>query len=242
MKDLQQQQKIQERSFNIYAPKSNIAETISSRLDNISIELNVTNHTFLNKFASHGMSKGHLKRFAIQWYKVITAHKRAFGGLIYNTPNELLRADLITILHDEYGLGNPKNMHTLLFLRVPLELGLTKKEIDNSQEIEEVKNFREQVDKIWVKGSPAEAYGIVYLFEKIGAEFHRKFLQGLQKSGLSEYALQYSKLHLIAEEEHAKIVVNGLGLYEDQIEDLERGVRVAGEIMLKLWNGFEKYV
>ena len=129
----------EQRAFNIYTKSSPKAKEIVNKLNAIVENSEVTNHHFLNKFASESMTKEQLKRFSIQWCKVITSHKRAFGGLIYNTPNELLRADLVTILHDEYGLGKPENMHTRLFLRVPLELGLTEKEIDKVAEIEEVK-------------------------------------------------------------------------------------------------------
>ena len=231
----------QSRSFRIYTPKGVEADSISNKINNLTTTLNVTNNLFLDKFASKGMTKDQLKKFAIQWYKVISSHKVAFSGLVYNTPNELLRADLITILYDEYGLGDPKNMHTALFSRIFPEIGISQQELIKTKEIKEVEDFRKLVDKTWVNGSPAKAYGLVYLFEKIGVAFHTKFWEGLKKSGISEYGLSYSKLHSVAEKEHAEIVVNGLEVYKDQIKDLEDGIKIGAGIMISLWKGLDKH-
>lgn len=232
--------KQRKESFQPYTPFVEGTEEIGERLSDIVTELVVTDQSFLNRFAAEGMTTPQLRKFSAQWCKVIGEHKRAFTGLINNTPNDLLRADLLTILYDEYGNGDPQMMHTALFARVAAEAGI--KPQDRIAAIYEVDAFGNYVGQTWRTGNPAEAYGIVFVFESVGTSFHTKFLHGLERSGIQEHALAYSRLHAVAEKEHAKIVRRGLGVYKDQIAALERGVRRGADALHRLWNGLERHV
>ena len=225
----------------MYVPRTKEANEIRSQLDLKIGELRPTDHPFLDRFNSYGMSREELRRFSPQWYRTITAHKQAFSGLVYSTQDEQLRGDLLAILFDEYGNGNPKSMHTQLFLRVPYAIGMSLDDIAGTPEIEEVQSFREFTDKVWLdRTNPSRAYGVLYLFENIGADFHTRFLRGFEKSDLPEDALEYSRLHTVAEEEHAQRVINGLGIYNDNVPQILGGVEQGSRALVTLWDGFNR--
>lgn len=235
--------KLNTERFQLYVPPTEEAEQIKKTLDQKISELSSTDQPFLSRFAESGMDEEELRRFSPQWFKAIYAHKQALGMLVGTTPDELLRGDILTILYDEFGDGKPANMHTRMFLRVPEEIGMALEDIQSTPTIPEIERFGEYVDRTWSnKESPAKSYGVLYLFESIGADFHTKFLQGLEKSGLSDRALAYSKLHTTAEEEHAQIVVNGLGVYQNSVEDLVEGVVEGSDQLDKMWAGFDRHV
>ncbi len=162
---------------------------------------------------------------------------------MYITPNEQLKGDLITILSEEYGSGNPRIMHALLFLKTIKSIGITKEEVDTTPKIPEVQSFEDTIEQVWSnKEQPARAYGIAYLFETIGANIHRAIHSGLLKSQVPKESLEYSQLHCIAEEHHAKRVTNGLGVYESEQSELLEGVEQGALALEKLWTGLQKHV
>lgn len=80
-------------------------------------------HPFLNELRSKAMDLEGAKRFAAQWYKAATAHKKAFPGLIYNTPDDRVRLQLIEILREEYGFGAEDRVHARILERVHRRAG-----------------------------------------------------------------------------------------------------------------------
>jgi len=232
-----------ENKMKIYVPRTEVAEKIARSLESEIANLEVARHPFLQKFSDHGMSHEQLQTFAPQWYRVITAHKRAFAGLIYHTPDERLRADLTAILYDECGNGDPDKKHTEMWLKVPESIGLSRKQVRVTPAIPSMTEFSRYVNENWGSSdNPTKSYGIVFLFEKIGVDFHTSFLKGLEKSNLPEVALSYSRLHTIAEEEHAKRIVNGLALYADKADQLRAGLEGGAKVMKELWDGFDRLV
>ena len=226
-----------------YVEPSEVAYSIAQGLDKEIRGLKPTSHRFLDRFAENGMTRDQLRYFCPQWYKTIRAHKHAFPGLVYTTPDELLRGDLLTILFDENGNGDPDKMHTRLFLKVPEAIGMTREEIEGTPVIDPVSNFGEFVRSTWLdEKRPEKSYGVVYVFENIGADFHGMFLEGLRKSKLPKDALEYSELHAVAEKEHAERVVNGLRFYEGDVPGLVEGVKEGSLALSKLWDGFESHV
>lgn len=233
-------------------------ERLSDRFDAIIAKRGVVEHSFFERFGEGGLSSDELRRFATQWYKTIEEHKKAFPGLVYNTSkyDSRIATAFLGILFDEYGglrtfdssglVINTDYRHTDLFLRVPLELGLTKEQIDQTATISGVADFGRLVDRFWLNGSLGMALGIAFVFESIGADFHEKLYEGLRKSGkISENGLSYSRMHSQkggAEDRHKQTVSDLLELYSGKAEELDKGVDKGCEILLGLWSSLEGHV
>jgi pyrroloquinoline quinone (PQQ) biosynthesis protein C len=134
-------------------------------------------------------------------------------------------------------------MHTSLFLKVPYATGMTKDQVLTTPEIHEVRDFRTFMNEEWsTSAPPARAYGVFYLFETAGPDMHEKFYRGFQKSNLPDDALEYSRLHVEAERDHALRVKNGLGAYAADLSGLHSGIRKGSEALRGLWDGFQRHV
>jgi pyrroloquinoline quinone (PQQ) biosynthesis protein C len=206
----------------------------------------VCQHEFLRNMRSRTLSDGQVRRFGIQWYKAAAAHKKAFPGLIYNTPNDIVRFDLIHILRDEYGNGELNSVHAFMLLRFLKSLGYSESDISKYPMISEIQEFSRLVEDIWLHGNPVQAFGVHYALEVLAAEMHLAFGRGLRTAEQSStFDMEYFDYHGIAEVEHADISDRGLQVYGEQPGNdslLREGLVQGKELICLLWDGLDRHV
>jgi pyrroloquinoline quinone (PQQ) biosynthesis protein C len=206
----------------------------------------VMHHRFLKDFENNYLSKEQLIRFAIQWYKTARAHKEAFPVLIYNTPDDEVRFDLIEILNEEYGGGDREKIHAKLLRRFLTALSISEKNVEDSKTLGSVRNFGEEVLKIWKEGNPVYAFGLHFALEFLASSLHAHFADGLKKYDfLTDYDKAYFNYHKTAEPQHADFSENGMVLYATNQENqalLYEGVEKGIELLMQLWDEFYSFV
>jgi pyrroloquinoline quinone (PQQ) biosynthesis protein C len=175
------------------------------------------NHPLLNELRGGPMDRDGAIRFATQWYKAATAHKRAFPGLIYNTPDDHVRLQLIEILREEYGFGEASRVHARILEKFVRALGLDVTRVASAVSNPEVEAFSREVDEAWSKGDPVKAFGVHFALEYLAANMHKAFFAGVQTLGLDADDIEYFAIHSIAEDEHSRIAEDGMR-YLDTLE------------------------
>jgi pyrroloquinoline quinone (PQQ) biosynthesis protein C len=206
----------------------------------------VMHHKFLGDFETKVLTESQLKRFAIQWYKTARNHKEAFPALVYNTPNDDIRFDLIDILNEEYGNGNREQIHTRLLKRFLTALEISDQDIDEEETLPAVRRFGDEVLRIWKDGHPVYAFGLHFSLEFLAASLHSHFADGLQKYPfLTDYQREYFNYHKTAEQQHADFSENGMLTYASDpeaqallLEGIDKGIELLGD----LWDGFQAHI
>ncbi len=181
-------------------------------------------------FALKDLSSEDLRWTFGQWRYAAKKHKEIFAYLIAITKKDRVRYELIQILYDEYGKGNPLFIHGDLLIQTLKYLEVIENEIVPTE-----KNLRfvETVDKLWKDEShPAVAYGCHLIFEEFGMLIHPK-LYALLNDVPAEYKL-YSAYHNFAEIEHAEHAFKGMSDYSEEASQLENGIRQGFSALLDL--------
>ncbi|MDO8624358.1 MAG: iron-containing redox enzyme family protein [bacterium] len=205
---------------------------------------NASRHPFFSKFSGKKTSV-QVQCFAAQWYRAARNHKKAFPFLIAITQDDETRRELIEILRDEYGNGEPDRVHAKLLSRFMTEgVGISADQIDSLEIIPEVAEFGDTTLRIWRDGDPVVAYGYHYALERIAASIHPVFFEGLRNCGFPSESLEYFRYHSRAEEEHVHATEAGLLRYEAEGggEKLREGARLGAATLTKMWDGFDRHV
>lgn len=215
---------------------------IQDKIDNSG----VTTHIFFHNFKSKQLTKNQLQRFALQWYLTARDHKLAFPAIVFNTPDDNIRFELIDILYDEYGKGNKEKIHAKLLLKFLMRLGISNEEIENTAKLSAVTKFGEDVLKIWKEANPVYAFGLHYSLEYTAQFLHSTFAEGLSK--YPEYTvddLEYFNYHKIAEQVHTDFSEVGFLTYSGTNENqylLELGVDKGINLLNDLWVDFDNHI
>jgi pyrroloquinoline-quinone synthase len=204
-----------------------------------------SNHLFFESLASQPITGEQVNRFAEQWYIAAYNHKRAFPFLVAVTDDDQTRRELIEILRDEYGNGDPTAVHALLLKGFLTQtLGLSDNHIQITQPLPEVAEFGDVTMKVWSGNNPALAFGYHYALEHIAATAHEAFYAFLKRYGYSDEELIYFKYHAAAEPEHAKMAESGYARYQEsgQQAALDLGAQMGIESLTHMWDGFNSHL
>lgn len=203
-----------------------------------------SHHPFFSRFSGEKTPE-QVARFAAQWYLAARNHKRAFPFLVAITEDDETKRELIEILRDEYGNGDPDKVHARLLGNFMVEgLGFPADQIDLLEMIPEVAEFGETTMKIWRYGDPVVAYGYHYALERIAATIHPAFFEGLKGLGLPPASPEYFRYHSRAEEEHVHAAEAGFLRYdaEGDGDKLRQGAELDVAKLTKMWDGFNRHV
>lgn len=199
-------------------------------------------HPLLHQMRTDAPDVESAKRFAVQWYKAATAHKKAFPGLVYNIKHDEVRLGLIDILNEEYGYGELDMVHARVLRRFLEALGISDEEAEADETVAGVDYFSHHVDKAWLKSDPDFAYGVHYALEFLAANMHQAFYANVAQLGLPEESIAYFKIHSTAEIEHAEKARQGLRLLATDSESEARliaGMIHGTELVERLLDGLE---
>jgi pyrroloquinoline-quinone synthase len=206
----------------------------------------VKKHEFLRRMSDGGLSNEQVRQFAIQWFKAASAHKKAFPALIYNTSDDVVRFDLIRILRDEYGNGDVEYIHARLLKRFLHAVGISDKEVLDTSVAEEISEFSNQIENVWLQGHPVEAFGVHYALEFLASEMHEAFFKGLNSlNRWDSNDLEYFEYHGRVEAEHADISDRGFDIYCNEtanVRYLVKGLNTGIDLMRLLWDGLNRQV
>lgn len=205
---------------------------------------NASCHPFFSSFSGQKTPE-QILHFATQWYAAARNHKKAFPFLIAITQDDETRRELIEILRDEYGNGEPDRIHAKLLGKFMVEgVGIAADQIDSLEMISEVVEFGETTLKLWRDGDPVVAYGYHYALERIAASIHPAFFEGLQGYGFPPDSLEYFRYHSRAEEEHVHAAEAGFLRYDAQgdSDKLRQGAELGIAACANMWDGFDRHV
>ena len=157
-------------------------------------------------FALHDLSEDERRSVFGQWYIAARKHKELFPWLVAITKIDPVRYELIQILHDEYGKGNPLFIHGNLLEQTVRFLGIHPTEITPAKGNQV---FAETTEQVWKnEKEPITSYGYHQYLEESSSILHKK-LYALLHNVPDVYKL-YSSYHEFAETEHARISAKGL--------------------------------
>jgi len=201
-----------------------------------------TIHPFLDQFEKGKFTDDGLRRFAIQWYKTARAHKESFPYLIGTVSDDHVRMDLIRILDEEYGNGDPNRIHARLLFNFLQALGVTEEEVEHTPTDPLVQRFGEEVVRVWKNGPEALAFGLHYALEVMAAALHTALANGLEsKDHFSPADIEYFLYHREAEQRHADVSRRGLEVYLHQPET-SRGMQMGEQLLHSLYEAFHTMI
>lgn len=204
------------------------------------------NHEFLVRFKDEELSKGSLKKFAIQWYKTAKKHKEALPAIVYNVKDDDVRFDLIDILNEEYGTGDRNRIHARLLQKFLRCLDISDQKILRTETLPEVEIFGREVLRIWKDGNEVHAFGLHFALEFLASSLHYHFSKGLEKyEFFTESDREYFDYHKVAEVHHADFSENGILIYgktAENREQLRAGVAKGVELIQMLWDSFNRHI
>ena len=198
------------------------------------------NHPFLVQLHSAPMIYAAAVEFAAQWYKAASAHKKSFPGLIYNTPDDRIRLQLIEILREEYGYGDEDRIHSKILQKFLRALNLQTEFVFSMPTEPEIAAFACELDEAWLYGEPIKGFGIHFALEYLAANMQSAFFVGVQTLGLYPEDIEYFQLHNVAEPEHAKLAADGmvyLATNQQTRAQLLDGVRDGARLITLLLDG-----
>lgn len=198
-----------------------------------------SSHLFLQRFRKDYFSFEELRFFAIQWHLTARAHRLSFPRLIAAIEDESVRFDLVCILYEEYGDGDPAKLHVDLLAQFLSAFGETKSSALETMPIPSVDVFQSTLRKTWEVGD-ARAFGLQYGLECLAKEMQACFADGLLKYDyISAKSRQYFDVHAEAEIRHVSGTENGLDYYlnqDDGFDQLLSGVALADTLLADIWD------
>ncbi|MBV9159534.1 MAG: iron-containing redox enzyme family protein [Candidatus Kaiserbacteria bacterium] len=204
---------------------------------------NAAHHPFFAHFLQKKTPE-QVRRFAQQWYLAAKNHKVAFPHLVAITQDDETRRELIEILRDEYGNGDPDEVHARLLQKF-LEEGIGMPLPSSGDAVPEIAAFGDKTLTMWRDADPVTAFGYHYALERIAQDIHKVFLHGLENGGFPLEVLKYFVYHSTAEEEHVRITKKGFDRYAadpSNREALLNGVTAGEQALAGMWDGFERHI
>ena len=199
---------------------------------------------FMQRFASGGVPKENLARFAASYCYQVDQFKRFVAAVYANAEPRDVRELMLENLWEEHGEGDPERDHTVLVARFGRALGA---EIPDPYDVEPIPEGRQWIQRI-LRVCQEEHFVVGLAAISFGIEFRTgtmAFLGQIYRDqyGLSEQDLEFFFMHLEADEEHAGRAIELVRKYCTTEELLERskwGVQEVLEATRVLAGGFER--
>jgi pyrroloquinoline quinone (PQQ) biosynthesis protein C len=203
----------------------------------------VMHHRFLREFQRGGLSRVRLCSFLIQWFKMSTAHRRAFPALVANVKDDDVRFDLVGILNEEYGEGDRSRIHVRLLERLLSAVGVNVATARAARPLSSVVTFESKLFDIWSNSTEAEAFGLHFGLEYLASAQQHYCAVGMRSySDLTPFDREYFDLHAEAELRHIATSEGGFLHYGRTPEGpglLRRGVALANRLLGDVWDDFD---
>lgn len=200
-------------------------------------------HPFLSKVKHKMLSIDQLRFFMKHWFQMAKAHRINYPKIIANITDDNIRLELINILYEEYGFGEPTKVHGRVLAKLLLALGITEDEAALEKQLLATQNFIHTTSDIWGNGHHALAYGLHF-----GLEYLASFQQSCFSIGMAQYNFlslndrEYFDIHAEAEVRHVKMSEDGFLSYAKTIdgqENLANGIAIAETLLGNLWDELE---
>ncbi len=198
-------------------------------------------HSFWDNELFEACRKGQLSRddfrFVFgQYYLYSKNFTRYLSGLMANLDDDLLRSRLSENLWEEGGGKEPHLRHAQIF-RDFLQKGL-QIELDGIQFLPGTQRFVEQFLHHCIRENPLHASAFLSLgTEGIVARMYTILVEGLQKAGIEEQHLEFFRIHIGCDDEHAATLADILCSFR-HLPEWERLARKALDSALCLRRDF----
>lgn len=172
------------------------------------------------------------KRFALLYYPHILRTRLYQANTLGITPDENIQFVLSEILHDEYGLGNPKHSHAQQYRKFMYALGLRPSELVTQVIIPELEMYISTMMHLTQSNSWLTAVAAVGVAsEHPIPKYYSLILNGLKNiPGISEADLELFIGHIELDIEHSKQIDNSLLPYLDDIDNqrkFKKGIEIS---------------
>ena len=147
-------------------------------------------------------------------------------------------AMLADVLHEELGRGTRESVHSVLFERFAIALGVTSSDlhIDASQVLPGVRAYVAELDRAFSTGSRSEALATYLFLESSAVQTYGPLLESLLAIGLPPYDVEFFRLHAGVEPEHAAAAEAMLARHGLSVSDLSVATQIA--TLTGLWHSF----
>ena len=162
-------------------------------------------HPFLRLTAELPLDMSVLYDFMSNLNQATSAYPGWLSSLCERMPDRKVRAILFKLVNDEYGSGDPDQIHVDLFDQMLQVLGRWRPDLPADQALAPGRQLRERAARIFDADSPFEGIGVVISGE-ISADQHIRWL-GHQLSRQSEVQpgeLAWYTVHAQVEPDHAQ--------------------------------------
>jgi pyrroloquinoline quinone (PQQ) biosynthesis protein C len=142
------------------------------------------------------------------------------------------------VLHEELGRGDPERVHSKLFERFAVNVGLDAEQLrlDRAHVLPGVLAYADELERAFAHGSRAEALATYVFLESSAVDTYEPLVEALEAVGFDSDAVEFFRLHAGVEPEHAAAADAMLRRHELSPDDV--AVRSQTDKLTSLWHGF----
>jgi len=204
------------------------------QLDEQIQEKHLLKHAFYQAWSEGKLSKDCLKEYAIEYYAHVKAFPTYLSALHAHTEDARTRKGILqNLIEEEAGTPN----HPELWKSFALSLGASEEEIEAHTPCEEIQSLIQHFRCICREGQTVEGLAALYAYESQIPAICLSKIEGLK----NHYSMQdpaswrYFSVHIAADEEHARMERELLGLHISSEQTVPAHF-AAQRILDALWN------
>jgi pyrroloquinoline-quinone synthase len=209
-------------------------EQFVSELDKVLEEKSILKHPFYQKWNEGRLSLGELQEYAKQYYHFVKHFPMFVSSVHSYCDDKAVRKMLVENIADEDGYKTGVCDHPELWLNFANALGVSEKEAESAEVVDEVKNSIEGFYALCRSNDYKTGLAALYGYEKQIPEVSKVKIEGLKKfyNIDSEKAIEFFAVHHEADIFHSKAeldaILDNCKTEEDQKNILNAVERSAG--------------
>lgn len=204
------------------------------------------NHTFLARVGTSPFTREDYKVFGLQHYPLVGMFTNYMERLLINAPDTTSKCWLAKVLVDEYGEGSDGDDHAVLYRHFLTCCGVQPGEEDTVVLHSAVRDFihthlvlcskRPFLVGLGALG-PGHEWAIPRMFTPI--------IAGLERAGFEDEEINYFKLHIDQDEDHAIWLEEALASMiktQEEADQVREGTLLSLEARRRFWEGVQDQV
>lgn len=181
-------------------------EQLINELDKILEEKSILKHPFYQRWNEGKLTIGELQEYAKQYYHFVKHFPMFVSSVHSNCTDPEIRKMLVENIADEEGYNTGVSSHPKLWGNFANALGVSEKDADSAEIINEVKDSVNGFYKLCRSNDYKTGLAALYGYEKQIPEVSRVKIEGLKKfyNIESEKAIEFFTVHMEADIYHSK--------------------------------------
>ena len=229
------------------SPVQDLPVDVESLIDELQTHP-VNSNEFFCAFKVRQLNPRQLRVFIRQYHYFCFQFVKVLEGLLYHTPIQevAMRTELAKTLYSELGSGSPEHVHIRQLERFAYSIGLTPKDLEDTEPIPEVTMYLDTLRRLFLRSSHLTALGAELAVETTAVSEFQYFFTGLQQYGqFNRRDLAFFELHVAEEEVHGQWLIDAVRKTAKSDEDLFEvagGAREVADAWLEFWDGMYRAV